>query len=59
SPNTVTNWIKATLQSAGINAKPHSTRHASSTRARNGGCSIDDIKLQAHWSPSSSTFEDF
>ncbi|KAI8318981.1 hypothetical protein GQ54DRAFT_299694, partial [Martensiomyces pterosporus] len=57
SPNTVANWIKATLQSASISTKPHSTRHASSTRARNKGCSIDDNKLQAHWSPSSSTFE--
>jgi len=53
SEGTVAAWIKKTLEEAGINTKshkPHSTRSASATNARNLGASDEDIMKRAGWS---------
>lgn len=57
SKNTISNWIKETLHSAGIPYTPHSIRSASTSRAQ-ANMSVDDILKAAGWSEES-TFRRF
>ena len=61
-PCSIARWIKKFIGSAGISTeifKAHSTRSASTTKARNQGVSIADIQNMADWSSTSSTFRRF
>jgi len=61
SANTVASWIKQVLQLAGIDInkfKTHSTRRASTSKAKNLGVSISEILNMADWS-NASTFKRF
>ena len=61
-PCSIARWIKKFIGSAGINTeifKAHSTRSASTTKARNQSVSIADIQNMADWSSTSSTFRRF
>ncbi len=61
-PCSIARWIKKFIGSAGINTeifKAHSTRSASTTKARDQGVSITDIQNMADWSSTSSTFQRF
>ena len=58
----IARWIKTFIGCAGIDNdifKGHSTRSASTSKARNVGVSIADIQNMADWSASSSTFRRF
>lgn len=62
SKETISRWIKQTMFNAGINTsifKPHSTRHASTSKAFLKGISLDVIRQTAGWSESSDTFARF
>lgn len=59
---TLSRWISETLKEAGVNTDiftAHSTRHASSSTAKNKGISIDLIRKTAGWSEASLTFARF
>ena len=54
---TIARWIKSFLGSAGIDTsifKGHSTRSASTSKARAGGISLEDVLKMADWSGPSS-----
>lgn len=60
SKQTLARWIKETMSNAGINTNiftPHSTRHASTSKARRAGISVDVIRKTAGWSKSSQTLQ--
>ncbi|KAJ8912961.1 hypothetical protein NQ315_000017 [Exocentrus adspersus] len=62
SSQTISRWIKKTLQSSGINTETfsaHSTRHASTSAANRAGVSIDVIKKTAGWTSQSGAFAKF
>lgn len=59
---TLSRWIKRTLSECGIDTSvfsAHSTRHASTSRARSLGVNIDAIRNTAGWSGNSNTFARF
>lgn len=59
---TISRWIKGTLQDSGIDItvfSAHSTRHAATSRAQAQGVNIDQIRKAAGWSSNSSTFAKF
>lgn len=59
---TLSNWIKQTLHSSGINTSiftAHSTRHAATSAAKKLGVSLDVIRKTAGWSDSSCVFAKF
>lgn len=61
-PQTLSRWIKCSLEESGIDVSifsAHSTRHASTSRARQLGLSVDAIRKTAGWSGTSSTFARF
>ena len=61
-PCSIARWVKMFIGSAGINTeifKAHSTRSASTAKARNQGVSIADTQNMADWSSTSSTFRRF
>ena len=54
---TIARWIKSLLGSAGIDTsifKGHSTRSASTSKARAGGISLEDVLKMADWTGPSS-----
>lgn len=58
----ISRWIKCTLKECGIDVSifsAHSTRHASTSRARHLGLNIDTIRNTAGWSGTSTTFARF
>lgn len=62
SSQTLSHWVTETLSVAGLNTNvfsAHSTRHASTSTAKNNGISIDLIKKTAGWTANSSTFARF
>lgn len=62
SKETISRWVKQTMCNSGINTaifKPHSTRHASTSKAFLKGVSLDVIRQTAGWSESSNTFARF
>jgi integrase len=62
SSQTISRWIKATLDEAGIDTNifsGHSTRHSSTSAAKRLGVSIDLIRKTAGWTKNSSTFARF
>lgn len=62
SSDTISRWIKTTLEASGINISmfsSHSTRHASTSKAACQGVNIDVIRQSAGWSHNSSTFARF
>lgn len=61
-PQSISRWIKSTLDECGVDVSifsAHSTRHASTSRARLLGLSVDTIRKTAGWSGTSSTFARF
>lgn len=59
SSQTLSHWIKDTLNSSGIDTSifsAHSTRHAATSSAKRLGVNIDLIRKTAGWSVSSSVF---
>lgn len=59
---TISRWIKDILTKSGIDTsvfKSHSTRHASSSKAKAMGLSIDTIRRTAGWGETSSVFAKF
>lgn len=59
---TLSHWIKDTLQCSGVNTDiftAHSTRHAATSTANRSGVNIDIIRKTAGWSDSSSVFAKF
>lgn len=59
---TLSHWIKNTLQCSGVNTDiftAHSTRHAATSTANKSGVNIDTIRKTAGWSDSSSVFAKF
>lgn len=61
SPTTLANWIKQVLKVAGVDTdkfKAHSTRSASTSKARDSGIAINDIMKMADWS-NARTFQRF
>lgn len=59
---TISRWIKCTLDECGIDVSrfsAHSTRHASTSRARHLGLNVDTIRKTAGWSGTSTTFARF
>lgn len=62
SSQTLSRWIKNTLQKSGINTSifsAYSTRHASTSAAKRSGVSIDTIRKTAGWTARSKTFARF
>lgn len=62
SSQTISRWIKQTLEESGVNVtifSAHSTRHASTSAAASAGVCIDTIRKTAGWSTSSMTFARF
>lgn len=62
SAQTLSRWIKCTLQVSGIDVSQfsaHSTRHASTSRAHKMGVNLDLIRKTAGWSGTSTTFAKF
>ena len=60
-PCTIGNWLKTVMAQAGIDTQQftaHSTRGASTSKAKSSGVSTSDILRTANWS-SSSTFTRF
>ena len=60
--STISGWIVNHLRLAGIDTntfKAHSTRSASSSKAKVGGASIQDILSRGAWSTKSSTWQRF
>ncbi|XP_067203951.1 uncharacterized protein [Linepithema humile] len=59
--DTLGKWLKSSLILFGVDRKftPHSTRHASTSKAFEKGVSIEEIKRIAGWSPNSKVFADF
>lgn len=58
----ISRWIKETMTESGIDTNifsSHSTRHASSSKAKSSGLNIDLIRKTAGWSESSSVFARF
>lgn len=59
---TLSNWIKGTLQSSGVDTSvfsAHSTRHSSTSSASRLGVNLDVIRKTAGWSESSRVFAKF
>lgn len=55
-------WIKQTLNNSGVDVSKftaHSTRHASTSKASEGGVNIEAIRKAAGWTDKSSTFARF
>ena len=51
--STISGWVKTVLGKAGIDTnifKAHSSRSASTSKARIGGCSLQDILKRGQWS---------
>lgn len=62
SSQTLSRWVKTTLGQSGIDLQlfsAHSTRHASTSKAKQLGVSLDTIRKTAGWSDTSSTFARF
>ncbi|RVE41599.1 hypothetical protein evm_013747 [Chilo suppressalis] len=62
SATTISRWIKETLSDSGIDVNKyatHSTRHASTSKASEGGVNIEVIRKVAGWTANSSTFARF
>lgn len=62
SSQTISHWIKNTLNSAGVDTSvfsAHSVRHASTSAAFRAGVSIEQIRNTAGWTPFSTTFFNF
>lgn len=62
SSQSISRWIKLTLEECGVDVSifsAHSTRHASTSRARRLGLSVDTIRKTAGWSGTSTTFARF
>lgn len=55
SKDTISNWIRETLQKAGVNTAPHSIRSASSSKASNL-LPLDTVLEAGGWSQKSSVF---
>lgn len=58
---TISGWLKKVLQESGINVdifKPHSTRSASTSKAKSSGISTKDILKRGNWS-NKSTWQKF
>ena len=61
SRETISRWVKISLDSAGIDTtrfKPHSTRQASTSAAKQNAVSLQEILNSAGWA-SASTFARF
>lgn len=59
---TLSRWIKSSLSEGGIDVgifSAHSTRHAATSKASDGGLSIEVIRKAAGWSEGSSCFARF
>lgn len=55
-------WVKSVLRDSGIDTSlfsAHSTRHAATSKAHQGGVSVDTIRNTANWSESSNVFGKF
>ncbi|XP_063979898.1 uncharacterized protein LOC135163921 [Diachasmimorpha longicaudata] len=62
STDTLSHWIKSTLNKAGVDTTQftaYSTRHASVSAAYRGGVSIDTIRRTVGWSKNSQVFAKF
>lgn len=62
SSQSISRWIKQTLEDSGINTNifsAHSTRHASTSLAERQGINIDIIRKTAGWTKSSCSFAKF
>lgn len=62
SANTISRWIKKTLELSGIDItvfSAHSTRHATTSAAYKKGVNIDVIRRTAGWTGESTTFARF
>ena len=62
STQTISRWIKTMLEKCGIDTSifsAYSTRHASTSTAKNKGISIVQIKKTAGWTEKSKTFAQF
>lgn len=62
STTTISRWIKQMLTNSGIDTSKytaHSTRHASTSKASEGGINIEAIRKAAGWTTNSSTFARF
>lgn len=62
SSQTISRWIKEVLSDSGINTqifKGHSTRSASTSKAKDLGISLETIRKTAGWSEGSSSFAKF
>ena len=62
SVQTISRWLKQCLELAGIDTavyKGHSFRHASTSKAKNVGVSIDEIFLTGGWTANSNVFKRF
>lgn len=62
SKQTLSRWVKDTLESAGINTeifKTHSTRHASTSKAFQLGVPVEIIQRTAGWTENSRVFCNF
>ncbi|KAH9634343.1 hypothetical protein HF086_011603 [Spodoptera exigua] len=62
SASTVGRWIKNTLSDCGIDTRVfsgHSTRHASTSKAKSKGISLDVIRQTAGWTNNSLKFAKF
>lgn len=58
SGQTISRWIKQVMNESGVDDmfSPHSTRHASTSKAFRAGLSVDSILSTVGWSRHSSTF---
>lgn len=59
---TISRWLRFSLEECGVRSDffaPHSTRHASTSRAAQKGVSIEIIKRAARWSGQSRVFANF
>lgn len=62
SKETLSRWVTQTMALAGLDTNifsAHSTRHASTSKAKRCGVSIDVIRKTATWTPDSLTFARF
>lgn len=62
SSQSISRWIKATLQASGIDTKiftAHSTRHAATSAAARNGINIETIRKTAGWTEKSTVFTRF
>lgn len=62
SSQSLSRWIKNVLYNSGVDTKifkGHSTRHASTSAAKQAGVCLDEIKRTACWTVNSSVFQNF